>query len=324
MVDALTLAAIEAAQQDIADKVIETPIHQWSGPAMQEAVGGDGEVILKLELFQHTGTFKARGALLNLLSLSKDQLAKGVTAVSAGNHAIATAFAAQMVGASAKVVMMKSANPFRVAACQAYGAEVVFADDVHQAFELVEQIGKAEGRSFIHPYEGELTALGTATLGLEFARQAPALDALIVPIGGGGLCAGVASAFKLVQPDCKVYGVEPEGADSMTRSFKAGSPQTIDKVRTIADSLGAPYALPYSYALCKANADEIVLVDDAALGRAMGLLFLEMKLAAEPAGAAATAALLGPLRARLQGKRVGIIVCGANIDFATFSSQAIF
>lgn len=324
MVDALTLAAIEAAQQDIADKVIETPIHQWGGPAMQEAVGGDGEVILKLELFQHTGTFKARGALLNLLRLSKDQLAKGVTAVSAGNHAIATAFAAQMVGASAKVVMMKSANPFRVAACQAYGAEVVFADDVHQAFELVEQIGKAEGRSFIHPYEGELTALGTATLGLEFARQAPALDALIVPIGGGGLCAGVASAFKLVQPGCKVYGVEPEGADSMTRSFKAGSPQTIDKVRTIADSLGAPYALPYSYALCKANVDEIVLVDDAALGRAMGLLFLEMKLAVEPAGAAATAALLGPLRARLQGKRVGIIVCGANIDFATFSSQAIF
>ena len=169
-----------------------------------------------------------------------------------------------------------------------------------------------------------MTALGTSTLGLEFAREALALDALIVPIGGGGLCAGVASAFKLVQPDCKVYGVEPEGADSMTRSFKAGSPQTIDKVRTIADSLGAPYALPYSYALCKANVDEIVLVDDAALGRAMGLLFLEIKLAVEPAGAAATAALLGPLRARLQGKRVGIIVCGANIDFATFSTQAIF
>jgi threonine dehydratase len=169
-----------------------------------------------------------------------------------------------------------------------------------------------------------LTALGTATLGLEFARQAPDLDALIVPIGGGGLCAGVASAFKLVQPACKVYGVEPEGADSMSRSFEAGTPQTIEKVRTIADSLGAPYALPYSFALCQQNVDDIVLVDDNALRRAMGLLFSEMKLAVEPAGAAATAALTGPLRERLQGKRVGVIVCGANIDFATFQAQASF
>jgi threonine dehydratase len=324
MAEALTLAAIEAALTDIADKVVATPVHNWRGPAMRAAVGDGTEAVLKLELFQHTGTFKARGALINLLSLSEEALAKGVTAVSAGNHAIATAFAAQKLGASAKVVMMKSANPFRVAACQAYGGEVVFADDVHRAFELVEEIEQTEGRTFVHPFEGELTALGTATLGLEFARQAPALDALIVPIGGGGLCAGVASAFKLVQPDCQVFGVEPEGADSMARSFEAGSPQTIDKVRTIADSLGAPYALPYSFALCKANVDEIVLVDDDALRRAMGLLFLEMKLAVEPAGAAATAALCGPLRARLQGKRVGIIVCGANIDFATFAVQAVF
>ncbi len=324
MAEALKLAAIEAALTDIADKVVATPVHNWRGPAMRAAVGDGTEAVLKLELFQHTGTFKARGALINLLSLSEEALAKGVTAVSAGNHAIATAFAAQKLGASAKVVMMKSANPFRVAACQAYGGEVVFADDVHRAFELVEEIEQTEGRTFVHPFEGELTALGTATLGLEFARQAPALDALIVPIGGGGLCAGVASAFKLVQPDCQVFGVEPEGADSMARSFEAGSPQTIDKVRTIADSLGAPYALPYSFALCKANVDEIVLVDDDALRRAMGLLFLEMKLAVEPAGAAATAALCGPLRARLQGKRVGIIVCGANIDLATFAVQAVF
>ncbi len=324
MAEALTLAAIEAAEKNIADKVVVTPVHNWRGPTMREAVGKGTEVTFKLELFQHTGTFKARGALLNLLSLPADALAKGVTAVSAGNHAIATAFVAQMVGASAKVVMIKSANPFRVAQCQAYGGEVVFADDVHQAFELVEQIEKEEGRTFVHPFEGELIALGTATLGLEFARQAPALDALIVPIGGGGLCAGMASAFKLVQPNCQVYGVEPEGADTMTRSLKAGSAQTIEKVRTIADSLGAPYALPYSFALCKANVDDIVLIGDEALRRAMGLLFLEMKLAVEPAGAAATAALVGPLRQRLQGKRVGVIVCGANIDFATFSSQAIF
>ncbi|MDA0230086.1 MAG: threonine/serine dehydratase [Proteobacteria bacterium] len=324
MVAALTLAAIEAAAARIKGKVVATPIHHWHGPQLNNILGVDTEVILKLELFQHTGTFKARGALVNLLSLSDEQLAKGVTAVSAGNHAIAAAFAAQSSGASAKVVMMKSANPFRVSQCRAYGAEVIFAEDVHQAFDTVKQIEKAEERTFVHPFEGELTALGTATLGLEFARQAPQLDTLIVPIGGGGLCAGVASAFKLVQPACQIYGVEPEGADSMSRSFRAGSPQTIDKVRTIADSLGAPYALPYSFALCQQTVDEIVLIDDDAMRRAMGLLFSEMKLAVEPAGAAATAALLGPLRERLQGKRVGVIVCGANIDFASFAAHALF
>ena len=324
MVEALTLAAIEAAAERIKGKVVETPVHCWQGPLLSELLGDETEVMLKLELFQHTGTFKARGALVNLLSLSDAQLAKGVTAVSAGNHAIATAFAARRSGASAKVVMMKGANSFRVSQCQAYGAEIIFADDVHQAFDTVKRIEEEEGRGFVHPFEGELTALGTATLGLEFARQAPDLDALIVPIGGGGLCAGVASAFKLVQPACQIYGVEPEGADSMLRSFQAGSPQTIEKVRTIADSLGAPYALPYSFALCQQNVDDIVLVDDDALRRAMGLLFSGMKLAVEPAGAAATAALLGPLRERLQGQRVGVIVCGANIDFATFEAQAIF
>ena len=124
----------------------------------------------------------------------------------------------------------------------------------------------------------------------------------IVPIGGGGLCAGVSCAIKTLQPGCRVYGVEPEGADTMHRSFAAGSPQAIDRVTTIADSLGAPYAQPYSYELCRRYVDELVRIDDEAMRRAMGLLFAEMKLAVEPAGAAATAALLGPLAERLRGQ----------------------
>jgi threonine dehydratase len=113
-----------------------------------------------------------------------------------------------------------------------------------------QQIQEEEGRIFVHPYEGPLTALGTATVGLEFATQAPELDAVIIPIGGGGLCAGMACAFKQLQPRCQVFGVEPVGADTMYRSFLAGAPQAIDRVRTIADSLGAPYALPYSFEMC--------------------------------------------------------------------------
>jgi threonine dehydratase len=151
--------------------------------------------------------------------------------------------------------------------------------------------------------------------------QAADLDAVIVPIGGGGLCAGVAAAVKQAKPSCQVFGVEPEGADTMRRSFAAGSPQAIDKVRTIADSLGAPHAAPYSFGLCRRYLDGLVVVDDPALRRAMLLVFESAKLAVEPAGAAATAALVGPLCERLAGKTVGLVVCGSNIDAATFSSH---
>ncbi len=318
------LAAIEAARARLGGQVVETPVQQWRGPAVADALGAEGAVFLKLELFQRTGTFKARGALLGALALDEAARARGVTAVSAGNHAIAVAFAAQRVGTSAKVVMMEGADPFRVAQVRRYGAELVQVPDVHTAFETVRSIEAEEGRTLIHPFEGPTVALGTATVGLELARRVPDLDAVIVPIGGGGLCAGVSCAVKAVQPACRVYGVEPEGADTMHRSFAAGSPQAIERVRTIADSLGAPHAAPYSFALCRHYVDELVKVDDAALRSAMGLLFAEMKLAVEPAGAAATAALFGPLAGRLKGKRTGVIVCGANIDAHKFMEQALF
>ncbi|MCB0193027.1 MAG: pyridoxal-phosphate dependent enzyme, partial [Anaerolineae bacterium] len=251
----------------------------------------------------------------------KAALERGVTAVSAGNHAIAVAYAAQQVGTTAKVVMVSTANPARVEACRAYGGEVILVDGVHKAFDRVKLIESEEGRTFVHPYEGPLTALGTATVGLELCRQVSDLDAVIVPIGGGGLCAGISTAVKLLQPKCQVFGVEPEGADSMHRSFAAGEPQAIDKVRTIADSLGAPRAEPYSFELCRQNVDDLVLISDDAMRRAMALIFQGVKLAVEPAGAAATAALWGPLLERLRGKRVGVIVCGSNVDVAGFANQ---
>jgi threonine dehydratase len=274
--------------------------------------------VLKLELFQHGGSFKPRGALCVMLDLAPEALARGVTALSAGNHAIAVAYAARAVGTTAKVVVPRTVNPARLARCRALGAEVVLVEDIAEAFERVRAIEAAEGRTFVHPFEGPRTALGTATVGLELVRQAPELDAVIVPVGGGGLAAGIAAAVKQLRPACRVYGVEPTGADSMRRSLLAGAPQAIDAVRTIADSLGAPHAAPYSFALCRTFLDDLVLVDDDALRRAMALLFAEMKLAVEPAGAAATAALRGPLRDALRGRRVGVVVCGANLDVDTF------
>ncbi len=314
-----TLAAIRATRARLGDLVVTTPVRSWDDPDLARALAPGTRVVLKEELFQRTGTFKPRGALAVMLELSGGALARGVTAVSAGNHAIAVAYAAGVTGSTAKVVMPKNANPFRVAKCRALGAEIELVDDVHRAFERVKQIEASEGRTFVHPFEGPRTALGTATLGLELVEQVPDVEAVIVPIGGGGLCAGVAAAVKLARPSCAVYGVEPEGADTMRRSFAAGSPQAIEAVRTIADSLGAPHAAPYSFDLCRRYVDDLVVVSDDDLRRAMRLLFSSAKLAVEPAGAAATAALCGPLRDRLAGRRVALVVCGANIDAATFS-----
>jgi threonine dehydratase len=312
------LASIRAARERLGDRVVTTPVREWDDAVFAAQVPPGTRVVLKEELFQRTGTFKPRGALTVMLDLTRPALARGVTAVSAGNHAIATAYAAGVLGTTAKVVMPRTASPFRVARCRDLGAEVELVDDVHVAFERVKQIEAEEGRTFVHPFEGPLTTLGTATLGLELVEQAGDVEAVIVPIGGGGLCSGVAAAVKLAKPGCLVFGVEPVGADSMRRSFDAGSPQKIDAVRTIADSLGAPHAAPYSFEMCRRYVDDVVLVDDDAIRAAMLLMFSSAKLAVEPAGASAAAALLGPLRERLAGRRVALIVCGANIDAKTF------
>ncbi len=317
--DAPSLAGIEAAAEALRGLVRETPVVPWDDPLIRPRLGAGTEVLLKLELFQHAGSFKPRGALTVMRGLGPGKLGRGVTAVSAGNHAAAVAYAATRLGTHAKVVMPASANPARVALCRQFGAEAVLVADVREAFEVAARIEREEGRTFVHPFEGEPVALGTGTLGLEFVRQAGSLDAVVVPVGGGGLAAGVSCAVKQALPDCAVYGVEPVGADSMTRSFAAGSPQPAGPITTIADSLAPPYSLPYSYGLCRRYLDDLVLVDDDAMCAALWWLFRTARLAVEPAGAAAAAALLGPLRDRLAGRRVGLIVCGANIDAASYA-----
>ena len=316
------LKEIYALREQLTQATSETPVLRCA--AIEGMLGGDTRVHAKLEFLQRTGTFKARGALATLQGLSSEQKAAGVTAVSAGNHAIATAYAARTVGTTAKVVMIGTANPLRIASCRAYGADVILVDDVHEAFEVAEGIQRDEGRLFVHPFEGPSIALGTGTLGLEICEQVPDFEALIVPIGGGGLIAGVANAVKQLRPDCEIIGVEPRGADSMHRSREAGEVRSIEKVDTIADSLGAPFAMPYSFALVEEHVDRLVMVDDDALRRTMGFLFRAMKLAVEPACAASTAALLGPLRKDLLGKRVVTVMCGSNIDWDTFERQALF
>lgn len=320
-----TIEAIRANRARLGDLVVATPIRHLVDDALSAAVGASTTVWLKEELFQRTGSFKPRGALSVMLDLDAAALSRGVTGVSAGNHAISLGYSARRLGTTAKVVMPKNANPFRVQVCRELGAVVELVENVHEAFARVREIEEREGRTFVHPYEGPKTALGTASVGLEFIDQARAagvsLDAVIVAAGGGGLTGGVACAVKQLSPRTAVYVVEPEGADSLNRSFKAGSPQSIEAVRTIADSLGAPRCEPYSFALNRMFVDEIVLVNDDQIREGMRLLFRSAKLAVEPAGAAALAALMHPLRTRLEGRTVGVVVCGANIDPSTFARQ---
>jgi threonine dehydratase len=320
-----TLDDIRANRARLGARIVTTPVRELVHEAMAAAVGAHTQLWLKEELFQRTGSFKPRGALTVMLDLDGATLARGVTGVSAGNHAISLAWCARLLGTSAKVVMPQSASPYRVQMCRDMGAEVVLVANVHDAFTRVAEIEASEGRTFVHPFEGPKTALGTATLGLEFIEQLRALgvelDALIVAAGGGGLTGGVACAVKQASARTKVYVVEPEGADSLHRSFKAGTPQALERVNTIADSLGSPRCEPYSFALNQRFVDEVVLVSDAQIRDAMRLTFSAAKLAVEPAGAAALAALMFPLRQRLEGQRVGLVVCGANIDAATFAQH---
>ncbi len=311
---------VRQLQRRLQEWLVYTPVVRCR--SLEDRLADDVEIHAKLEFLQQTGTFKPRGALSVMLQLDREQLRAGVTAVSAGNHAIATAFAARALGTSAKVVMTRSASPVRMEACRAYGAEVILADDVHVAFEMVDAIREQEQRYFVHPFEGQDVVMGTATVGLEICEQVGTFDAAIIPIGGGGLCAGISSAIKQINPDCEIIGVEPEGADTMHRSFASGKPESIEKVGTIADSLGAPFAMPYSFQVCRQNVDELVMIDDEQIRQAMGVLFTAMKFAVEPACAASTAALAGPLRGRYAGKKVVLVLCGSNIDWQTYAAQA--
>ncbi len=309
-----SIKAIETVVQQLQGKVLHTPTVQYAGAALPELE--ESSIFIKLELLQYGGSFKARGALNNIANLKDPSL--GVTAFSAGNHAIAVAFAAYKCGVSAKVVMPETANPYRVERCRYWGADVVFGKTIGDLMTIVATLQREEGRHLIHPFDGQYTVEGTATVGYELCNDVPSLDAVIVPVGGGGLIAGISSAVKQLQPHCKVYGVEPVEAKGMADSIAQGAPMESVQVNSIADSLCAPMHLPMAYSLVHQHVDSLVQVSDQQLREAMQLMFSEVKLAVEPACAAAMAALQGPLRKQMAGKRVAIIACGSNIDIATY------
>jgi len=310
---ALTLDEIRQTAGRIEGYLHHTPIFHWQDAWVRSQLG-EGELHLKLEFLQQTGSFKPRGALNNALTRPETERNQGVTAVSAGNHAIAVAYAAKTLGISAKVLMHRKANPLRVAKCQHYGAEVLLVDDINQAFVLLDEIAEKEDRTIIHPFDSAPTLQGTGTLGLEIGDALKDLDTILVAVGGGGLIGGVASALKQMQPAIEVIGVEPVGAAGLTQSLELGRPLEKVTVNTIADSMGAPLHCQMSFGVCQQVIDRMVLVEDDEMCQAMARVYDGLKFALEPAGAAVIAALTGPLQGTLKGKRVAAILCGSNID----------
>ena len=314
-------AAIATAAADLQGAVIETPLlpltqARWAGLLPEGA-----DVSVKLELFQQAGSFKARGALLGIKRLSAEDRARGVVAASGGNHALAVAWASRQAGIDALITMPRTVDPVRIEGCRALGATVDLYDTMADAFTAMEAAAEA-GRTLMHPFEGAHMTLGAATCGAEFARQLPGADVFVIPVGGGGLIGGVGTALKQAQPDARLIGVEPFGADSITRSRKAGHPVTLDRIDTIADSLSAPKALPMSFAVADACIDDMVHIDDDAMRAGMRHYRDILHLVAEPACAAALAAICGPLKSELAGQRVGIIACGSNIGAARWKDLA--
>jgi threonine dehydratase len=216
--------------------------------------------------------------------------------------------------------MPEGSNSFRVNCCRSLGAKVIFAKNSTDAFNLANDISESEKREFIHPFEGKDVISGTATLGLEIFNVCEDMEAILIPIGGGGLAAGVSHAIKQSNKNIQVFGVEPENANTMQISIKKNKVQSDMKINTIADSLAAPFSLPLSFDYCLNNLDQVVTVRDSQMRDSIQLICNQMNLAVEPACSITTAALLDPLRSKLNGKKIVLIMCGSNLNWSTYKN----
>lgn len=303
--------AIEAAARRIAGRVRVTPLLE----AGAGAFGLPGSLVLKLECLQHSGSFKARGAFNTLLSQGVPPA--GVAAASGGNHGAAVAFAAERLGLPARIFVPEIASPAKLARIRDAGAEVVVSGARYaDALALCEAYQQESGAIGIHAYDAAATIAGQGTLGREWQAQAPDLDSLLVAVGGGGLIAGLAAWFAGRK---RVIGVEPEGSAALHAALGAGGPVDVEVQSIAADSLGAKRAGVLTHALAASYVDRLVLVPDAAIVEAQRLLWRDCRLAVEPGGAAALAALQSGAYRPAAGERVGVLICGANVDLGSLA-----
>jgi len=282
----------------------------------------DCELYLKTENLQITGSFKVRGAYFKMSLMSEEEKSKGVIACSAGNHAQGVALAAQRAGVEATIFIPSVAPLFKIEATKRMGANVVIVDGVYDdAYREANKFREKTGGVFVHPFDDIDVIAGQGTIGFEILQQAPELDAIIVPIGGGGLISGVAYAVKTINPNCKVYGVQAQGADSMYHSFHSKRREQRDHVSTFADGIAVKSPGELTFEFCMKYVDDIVTVTDDEIATAILSLMEQQKLMAEGAGVVAVAAAmrLGEPKLPIKGKKVCAIVSGGNIDMNILS-----
>jgi threonine dehydratase len=305
----LSLDDVYSARERIGDRLHRTPLLR-SG-TLSEQLGADAR--FKAELFQRTGSFKPRGVLNKIATLSEEEKRRGVISISAGNHAQALAYASGVEGIDALVVMWQTASPMKIAAARGYGATIdTEAPDIPAAFGRLEQLIETTGRTLVHPYDDPLVMAGQGTVGLEILEDMPEADVVLVQVGGGGLVSGIATAVKGLRPDARVVAVEPERSPALHESLRAGEPVTVE-AKSIADGLNGPYAGANCLRVCTELGVESVLVTEQALEEAFRFMYGRMKLACEVAGAATAAALLSRAVEIEPGQTVAAVVSGGNV-----------
>ena len=309
----LAIDDIVAARETIGSRLHRTPL--FSTATLSKQVGA--QVLLKAELFQRTGSFKPRGMLNALAHLDDAEKRAGVITISAGNAAQSLAYCAALEGVDCLVVMWQGASQAKLDATRGYGASVdLEASNPTEGFERLEELRAETGRAFVHSFDDPHLIAGHGTLGLELLEDAPELDAVLVPVGGGGLISGVAIAVKQARPEARLIAVEPELAPSLNVALAAGEPVPVSP-RSIADGLNAPFAGVNTLAICRELVDDSVLVTEEEIRAAMRFLYARAKLACEPAGAASTAALLSGKVEVDSGSTVALVVSGGNVSAQT-------
>ena len=301
-----------AAREVIRDKVVRTPLLYCE--VLSARIGCP--LYLKLENLQKTGSFKPRGVLTKIATLTAAEQARGLVTISAGNHAQALAYAARASGVRCTVVMPADAPATKIANTRAYGATVILHPDRVTLLDRCRAEQEEHGFVYIAPFDDPFVIAGQGTVGLEIMEDLPDTAAIVVPVGGGGLISGIAVAAKAIRPEVRILGVEPDGAPGMVRSLQAGQAVHLDRVTTIADGLAAPFAGELTYAIVRALVETVVLLNDDEIAAAIPPLVAEANIVPEPAGAAAFAALLaGKVPLPADGPVVAI-VSGGNIDLA--------
>lgn len=279
----------------------------------------DSKIYLKCENLQVTGSFKIRGAFYKISQLSQEERDKGVVACSAGNHAQGVAVSAQKNNIKSTIFIPSIAPLSKIEATKSYGAEVKLIDGVYDdAYEAAVRYYKESGAVFVHPFDDELVIAGQGTIGLELLRQLPELDAVIVPIGGGGLIAGIATCIKNINPRCKVYGVQAQGAPSMVNAMELHELHTLDRVSTVADGIAVKTPGSLTFDLCEKYIDDIVTVTEDEIATAILTLIEQQKLIAEGAGAVSVAAAMFN-KLPIKGQNIACVVSGGNIDVSILS-----